>query len=165
MAKGVRFLFIILLFFELLFGNSHLYSQESLNASGGNASGTGGTVSFSIGQVVFKTFSAKDFSVSQGVQQPYEISVLTESGALPGINLMVSAFPNPATDYLILKFSEGDYKGHIYMLIDKSGKLLREGEITDYDTLISLKGLGSATYFIKVIKDQQERKTFKIVKI
>jgi hypothetical protein len=165
MPKLARYAAKILLLSIFIGGPFDLYAQSSLHTAGGNATGPGGTVSFSVGQVAYQTITSADFSVSQGVQQPYEISVLTGSEAVSGINLMISAFPNPATDYLVLKFSEGDFKGYSYMLIDKAGKLLRSGDIMNYDTFLSLKGLASATYFFKVFKSKQEMKTFKIVKI
>ena len=51
-------------------------AQESANASGGDASGSGGTVAYSVGQVVYTTNTDASGTVSQGVQQPYEIFTL-----------------------------------------------------------------------------------------
>ena len=49
------------------------YAQESANASGGNATGSGGTLAYSIGQIVFTTNTGSTGSVAQGVQHGYEI--------------------------------------------------------------------------------------------
>jgi len=62
--------------FLLGIGLTGLQAQESVTASGGNASGAGGTVSYSVGQVVYKTNTGSNGSEAQGVQQPYEISVI-----------------------------------------------------------------------------------------
>ena len=81
---------------------STVSAQESVNATGGDASGSGGSASYSVGQVVYTTNVGTNGSVSQGVQQPYEISVVTAIEEAKGINLTVTAYPNPTTDYLSL---------------------------------------------------------------
>jgi hypothetical protein len=84
-------------------GLTGLQAQTSVNATGGDASGGGGSVSYSVGQVVYTTNTGANGSVAQGVQQPFEISVVTGIEEAKGINLSVSAYPNPTTDYLELK--------------------------------------------------------------
>lgn len=42
----------------------------------GNATGTGGTSSYSIGQVVYASATGTNDSVNQGMQQPFEIFIL-----------------------------------------------------------------------------------------
>ena len=48
-------------------------AQEAVSAAGGNASGSGGTASYTIGQVAYTTNSSASGTITQGVQQPYEI--------------------------------------------------------------------------------------------
>ncbi len=88
------------------FGLTVLHTQESIPASGGDVSGSGGSASYSIGQVFYSTHTGADGSVSEGVQQPYEISVVTSVVEAEGIDLVVSAFPNPVTDHLILRVDQ-----------------------------------------------------------
>ncbi len=57
-------------------GLTGLQAQTSVNATGGNASGSGGSASYSVGQVVYTTHTGTNGSVAQGVQQPFEISVV-----------------------------------------------------------------------------------------
>ena len=158
---------VLLLFFT--FSLSTVQAQESVNATGGDASGSGGSAGYSVGQVVYTTNTGTNGSVAQGVQQPYEIYVVTGIEAAKGINLMVSAYPNPTSDYLTLEI-EGDVQAqYIASLYDISGKLLQETKITGTQTRISMAGLVPATYFVKVVKtqglaSQQEVKTFKIIK-
>ncbi len=79
-------------------GLTGLQAQTSVNATGTNASGSGGTVSYSVGQVVYTTNTGASGSVAQGVQQPFEISIVTGIEEAKGINLSVSAYPNPTTE-------------------------------------------------------------------
>lgn len=48
-------------------------AQQSPVAAGGIATGNNGTVSFSIGQLVDDTYTNGSYTISQGLQQPYEV--------------------------------------------------------------------------------------------
>jgi hypothetical protein len=151
----------ILLFFLGLTG---LQAQESVNVTGGNASGGEGSVSYSVGQIVYTTNTGISGSVAQGVQQPFEISVVTGLEEAKGINLSVSAYPNPTTDYLTLSIA-GFYISNLsYHLYDMNGRLLRNAKLTGNETQINMSNYVSSTYFVKVITGNQSIKTFKIIK-
>ncbi|MFA5432205.1 MAG: hypothetical protein WC319_04945 [Candidatus Paceibacterota bacterium] len=90
-------------------GLTGLQAQTSVNATGGNALGGGGSASYSVGQVVYATNTGTNGSVAQGVQQPYDISVVTEIEEAKGINLSILAYPNPTTDYLTLSIDASTY--------------------------------------------------------
>ena len=47
-----------------------LQAQESVNITGGNATGTGGSVTYSVGQLVYEINSGSSIEMTQGVQQP-----------------------------------------------------------------------------------------------
>ncbi|MDY2585962.1 T9SS type A sorting domain-containing protein [Winogradskyella aquimaris] len=49
-----------------------MFSQENISTSGGEATGSGGAVSYSIGQVVYSTYIGSNGTLSEGVQQPQE---------------------------------------------------------------------------------------------
>ena len=148
----------------LLLGLTGLQAQESVNATGGDASGDGGSVSYSIGQVAYQTHTGTSGSVAQGVQQPYEISVVTGIEQFNGVNLSVSAYPNPTTDYLTLEVKDFELSNLHFQLYDINGKLLQNEKITGNQTSIVMSNLLPATYFVKVIQGNKEVKTFKIIK-
>jgi hypothetical protein len=75
-------------------------AQQATTATGGNTSGSGGTVAYSVGQIVYTTNTGTNGSVAQGVQQPYEISIVLGIDN-HSINLGLSAYPNPTTNYLV----------------------------------------------------------------
>ncbi|MEA3447187.1 MAG: T9SS type A sorting domain-containing protein [Synergistota bacterium] len=154
-------------------GLTGLQAQTSINATGGDASGSGGSASYSVGQVVYTTNTGTNGSVAQGVQQPFEISVVTAIEEAKGINLTVMAYPNPTTDYLTLSIDNSVKTSHdlsqlSYQLYDMNGKLLQNEKITGNQTSIVMSNLVPATYFVKVVKTNhdlsQEVKTFKIIK-
>lgn len=145
-------------------GLTGLQAQESVNATGGNASGGGGSVSYSVGQVVYTTNTGTNGSVAQGVQQPYEISVVTAIEEAKGINLLISAYPNPTTDYLTLEVKDFELTNLSFQLYDINGKLLQSEKITGNQTSIVMSNLVPANYFVKVIQGNKEVKSFKIIK-
>jgi hypothetical protein len=146
------------------FSLSTATAQTSVNAAGGNASGSGGSASYSVGQVVYAASTGTSGSVAQGVQQPYEISVVNGIEEAKGISLSVSAYPNPTTDFLQLKVESEKLKDLSFQLFDISGKLLQSEKITGNQTSIAMGSLVPATYFVKVIQGNKEIRTFKIVK-
>jgi hypothetical protein len=151
----------------LLFGIAFMgiHAQENTNASGGNATGEGGSVSYSVGQLVHSTYSESTGSIAEGLQQPFEISVVTGIKPTNGIHLLVSAYPNPTTGMLTLSIKDYELSGLSFKLYDINGNLLQNKKITDKQGQINMSGLASATYFLKVIQENKEIKAFKIIKI
>ena len=152
---------IVLLFLAV----SRLQAQEAIPATGGDASGSGGSISFSIGQVFYTTQTdANGNSVAQGVQQPYEISVITSIPEAKDINLSISAYPNPATDYLTVKVENYETANLLFQVFDINGKLLQTVNATGQITKIKTNNLVPSNYFVKVFDNQKEIKVFKIIK-
>jgi len=159
----------------MVFGLSGLPAQESVNTSGGNVSGSGGSVSYSLGQVVYTTQTGANGRVAQGVQQPYEISGTTAITGAEGISLSVSAYPNPASDYLTLevylptRFDNAQSKQRsilsmLYLLYNSNGILIETKKLEGNQTSIDMSNLAPATYFLKISDGNRELKTFKVIK-
>ena len=146
------------------FGLTGLHAQEATVASGGDAFGSGGSASYSIGQLHYTTNMGTDASVAQGVQQAFEISIVVGIHEDFGINLVMIAYPNPTTDFLTLEVENFQNEHISYQLRDLNGKLLESRRMTNQKTHISLKNLDPAIYFLEVIINQKEVKTFKITK-
>jgi len=141
-----------------------LQAQDVTDASGGNATGSGGTVSYSVGQVVYTTHTGSSGTVAQGVQQPYEISVVTGIKDYANINISMSAFPNPTADNLTLEVKDYKIEKMSYQLFDMQGKLLEITPMFASQTQINMGNLPSATYLIHVIQENLPLKSFKIIK-
>ncbi len=152
----------------LVLGLTNLQAQESVSVSGGDISGSGGSVSYSVGQTVYQTHSGATGSQAQGVQQPYEISTVTSIEKVKLINLSVKAYPNPTSDYLILSVAEAErsrsLKSMSYELYDVNGRVLQNKKLTDTETQIDMGNYAPSNYFVKVIQENKELKTFKIIK-
>lgn len=140
------------------------YAQTGTNSAGGEGSGNGGKVSFSVGQTFYISNKASNGSVSEGVQQPFEISVLSTQENMEGIQLFINAYPNPTSDHLTLSISNFDEPNLSYQLFDMQGRLIINESITNSTTNISMINLVSSTYILKIFQKNQELKTFKIIK-
>lgn len=138
-------------------------AQESVNASGGDGSGSGGSVAYSIGQIVYTTVADSSGSIAQGVQHTYEIYTVGIKETVWNISL--KAFPNPTSENLTLQISEYNNEKLSYHIYDIQGKQLNSGQIVSQQTHISMNSLPSATYFINVVtQDNRKVQSFKIIK-
>jgi len=139
-------------------------AQQVTTATGGDASGSGGTVAYSVGQVVYTTNTDVSGTVSQGVQQPYEI--FTVGIKETELNILLSVFPNPTAYNLTLQISDYNNEKLSYQLFDMQGKLLNNGQVTAQQVQINTANLPPATYFINVVNQENKKiQSFKIIKI
>jgi hypothetical protein len=141
-----------------------LKAQSSVNVSWLDATGVSGSVSYSVGQVFFNFYSGTNESIAQGVQQPYEISVITAIKNTEDITLDYLVYPNPTSGslkLLIKPFENGNWRFRLY---DLNSMLLQDKKIVSDETEISLDTLPASVYLLKIINNNREVKVFKIVK-
>jgi hypothetical protein len=162
MMKRQRKILSILFFSGFCF--AIVQGQETIPATGGDAGGSGGSVSYTVGQTFFSSNSGANGTEIQGVQQPYEISVVTAVDILEEISLHCSVYPNPTRGLTKLVFESPDYENLRFRLYDISGVLLLDKKVESSETGISLENLSSSVYFLKVYRNSIVVKVFKIVK-
>jgi hypothetical protein len=146
-------------------GTTCLQAQQVVPCTGGNASGSGGKASFTVGQIAYTTQSDNNNTIMQGVQQPYEISELTGVKKASGISLECLVYPNPSIDYLQLKIE--NYKSSIlyFSLYNLNGELLESKKVISNEiTIIKMQNLVPSTYLLKITDGNNEIKTFNIIK-
>lgn len=148
---------LVLIFFSV-------QAQETAGTAGGDATGSGGTVAYTIGQVVYNTSTGTNGSVAQGVQQAYEISILTAINQSQGIQLTATTYPNPAVDNITLQIADYDVNNLSYEVLDGNGKIMESGKPSSSSTTIQLKNIAVGNYFLKIKDHQQEIKTFQLIK-
>ena len=144
---------------------SVLNAQETISASGGEASGDGGVVSYTIGQVVYcSLIGTNGNSIVQGVQQPFIIKEDSTNTNMDEIKLEAKVYPNPATSFLILNVSDISANNYKVFMYDLNGKMLKNMELKETETTIEMYDLVPSLYFLKVVKNEKEVKVFKIIK-
>ena len=152
---------MLLMFFVFQTG---IYAQVAVISSGGNGAGSGGMVSYSVGQTAYSTNTGSGGSVAQGVQQPFEISVVTALPEAKGITFFCTVYPNPVTEKLILKFEQESPLNYFAWLYDTHSRQIEEIKLVDNETSIDMSKLVTGSYFLKVSHPDKEIKTFKIIK-
>lgn len=147
-------------------GINKVTAQKGIVVTGGNASGTGGSVSYSVGQVAYTTIKDTTGTASAGVQQPFEIYVVTGIKET-GIKLFspsATVYPNPASEFITLKLENYKAENISYQLCDVQGKILTTKKADGNETKLSVAELTTAIYFFKVFDSNKQVKIFKIIK-
>lgn len=160
--KQIKILLVAMLL--LVLGPIGLQAQEAILATGGDATASGGSVSYSVGQIIYTTNSDVNGSVAQGVQQPFEISEVSGLEDANGIRLKCTAYPNPTMDHLTIRIDNYNITGLSYQIYDLQANLLEDKKLSGSETLISMEKLAPAIYFLKITDNQKEVKIFKIIK-
>ena len=138
------------------------YAQQAVTTAGGDASGTGGSVAYSVGQTTYTSNFGTTGMVAQGVQQPFELTIITGL-EVTDVKVHLSAYPNPTANYLMLEIDNYD-RDLTYQVYDISGKLLESKTIGSNSTIIIMEQLATGSYFLKVTQNNTLVKTFKIIK-
>jgi hypothetical protein len=144
----------------ILLSGLKLMSQSSPVSSGGEGSGPGGTVSFSIGQLVVESTIDSQGSISPGVQQTYESSSVYVNDELFNNNLQV--YPNPATHLIQLEFAS-PFEGQL-IILDIQGNTVATQEINSKSVQIDASNWSAGTYMLQVQKDKQSVSVHRVVK-
>lgn len=153
--------FFVFILFSIV---SKTNAQQDIVATGGDAINTdGSSMSYSVGQVIYTITLASDVSIIQGLQQPYEISNFLGIEQMD-INLTIAAFPNPTNNLLTLTVGNHDEKDLSYQLYDITGRFIENKKIEDKETSIVMQNLDNAVYLLKIVRDNKDLKTFKIIK-
>jgi len=142
----------------LIFWNVQSIAQFATLTGGGQGFGPGGTVTYSVGQLVVTSTEDSEGSISPGVQQSHESNMvfINESG----FDNSVSVFPNPVSDVIQMKF-EKTFTGQI-LVSDANGRILVNQAVNDELIVIDSKHWNNGVYMLQT---QTETNTFSIHKI
>lgn len=158
-TKCTQNIFLLISFLYFLTGNA----QQSVNTSGGNGTGSGGSINYSVGQIDYVSITSAGGSANQGIQQPFEIVVLG-TNAFANINLEMKAYPNPTTSNLNLKINNYTTENLHYLVYDISGQIINQQKIISEETTISMEKLSAGNYLLQIAENGKALKTFKIIK-
>jgi hypothetical protein len=151
------------LLLNVLLATQLLCSQEAISVSAGEVAGSGGSGSYTVGQVFYTTNTAATGGVSQGVQHPFEFQTLSNP-ALTTVKVTAVTYPNPTKDFIILKITDRSLYNLRYTLFDVNGKSIVSDAIKSASTAIQMKHLAIGVYVLKVIQKNKSLKSFKILK-
>lgn len=133
--------------------------MNALVASGGEARGNQGSVSYSIGQV-FYTYIEKSLNVvAHGVQQ-HENSEMTPEN--PAVKITV--YPNPTAEFVTISTEGLEDEITQYELFDLNGRRLKNKRLENGTAEINLSNLNSAVYLLMININNKGSYSFKILK-
>lgn len=93
-TKGIGKFDLFFCFLVIISNSIFSFGQESANTAGGDIIGSGGSVAFSIGQVVYTTHSEVSGIKAQGVQHRYEIAKVSRAMEVAIIQTPWSKIPS-----------------------------------------------------------------------
>lgn len=144
-------------------GVLELSAQQGVVACGVDISGSGGSVSYSIGQIDYMVLYGSGGQANQGIQQPHDnlITSIEENGN--AINAYLA--PNPTTDLVVLSVENiSEHQELKYMLYDEKGRIIVSQKMEGTQVLISTEELTGGYYFVKLYTDKEDLKIFKIIR-
>ena len=140
-----------------------LNAQETITTTGLSTDGTGGTISYSVGQVNVAQSTGAGGSVLEGVQQPYIIDP-TVGLDISNIDLKLATYPNPTSDQIILTAQDLNLENLSFRLHNIEGKVLLSKASIGTNNKINLQPFPANTYMLNIYMDQIIIKSFRIIK-
>ena len=140
--------------------------METIISSGTDATGSSGTVSYSVGQVFYTYVGSHSvYNLAQGIQHQETNEKLNLAE-----NIVAKAeafvFPNPAADFVNINIKGMDLKEgqQSYQLYDLQGRLIKQNTINDIQSQINLNHLSPSIYLLRIYINNKVLNTFKIIK-
>lgn len=162
MGKVALQLIRVLALAVTLTGVSQAIRAQEAVLPGGNFHSNGtSSISWSLGEAVIQTLRSADNIITQGFQQSR--LTVTSVKEIPGLKMIISAFPNPTNSYINLKV-DGEIENLTFAVYDISGRVVTQGKMESNPTQVSFDQQSAGVYFIRVLKDNHEVRIFRIVK-
>lgn len=157
----MKFIYLIVFYCFVLSNIS--FSQETINADGGDANSGSGSISYSIGQMVYSSTENSSGSINEGIQQPFEIFT-TGITVKAKTNFLFNIYPNPTKNSITLLTKKFGNESIFYRLWDNSGRSLLNDKISNEITVIEMSEFPSGNYILTVSSINQQLQTFHITK-
>ncbi len=141
--------------------------RQVIGSAGGYFIATGLQVSNTVGETVTATANASSLIVTQGFQQASTNSVGIEEEEL---GFAMKAYPNPASDVVILDFSaEKEQQLRIYLLDAQGRQMLPTEQLNVAGNMlhhVKLTGIAPGNYYIRLLStDGKLNKSIQVNKV
>lgn len=152
-----RKIYSLLLVFLPFFSNA----QQDVLSSGGDASSSSGSISYSIGQVVFSNSENASGSVNEGVQQPDIIIPINVVEDLQTIE--VGLFPNPTRENVMITMPDFQPKLNA-SVFDRNGSLIVDWTIQSSQTFLYVGDWAAGQYILRITGNSGHHSEYKLIK-
>ena len=141
------------------------FGQSSMNTSGGDTFSDQGSVAYSIGQVFVQISESPEISVSEGVQQPYELSLYNAIAEESTLEVSILAYPNPTMNDLTIELQGWRHETASFEVYDALGKKICSGVFNQSTLSIDARLWSSGNYFLHLYSPNGEQSaSVKIIK-
>ncbi len=148
-----------LLLVSLFFVSFGANSQEVISTQGDSYSNANGSVDFTIGEVVINTGTDGTNDITQGFHQTnWNFAGLVNHQ--PDVQALI--YPNPTQESLVIKTEQ--FEGVTYQMVDATGRVVRESQLSGEETLITVSDLAPGNYNVVLMNAGVPMKTFKLIK-
>ncbi len=158
--KKVIFLGYVLLLGGAVFAQSA--SPEVVGAAGEHYENATYQLDWTVGEIATETYSDATYTLTQGFHQPGYTVTEVENPEFKNLN--ITAYPNPASDFITLEKTDEFEKDYKLELIDLSGKVFLSEKFNENKKQLGLSALTNGVYFINVKSNNNIVKSFKIIK-
>lgn len=152
----------------LLLASVSTKAQETFATTGGDATGTSSSISYTVGQMSIMTGYERvtavenaSANVREGVQQTYSVEELKIDGAEP-FSFDVKVYPNPTTDNITIRL-EQSVTGMRYELYGANGQLLQKESIDSNEQTIDMGEYAAGAYLLRIMGDTASQ-SYRIIK-
>jgi hypothetical protein len=153
-SKGILFLLFLICYMNL-------QAQQVVATTGAFFQNTNGSMEYTLGESVITTLSFTDKILTQGFHQSRITVTAIEDLTVSTFDIQV--YPNPASEYIVIRINtELPGKLHLY-LYDINSKLLVNKKIENLETIIPFKEYPPAIYLLRIIAGKETR-TYQIIK-
>ena len=159
MIKFRRIILTVPFFFLSWMG----FGQSNVVSGGCSVSVTGGSISYTVGQIDYKSTTDSSGQLNEGVQQPWEIYTLSveEYNDTAGL---YTIYPNPVSSSFQLQIADLSSEVYVATLYSLEGKVIFNITVYTGSQEISLEGLPEGIYLLNLYKNDSVVKMFKIIK-
>ena len=147
-------------------GKSQQLSPTLMSCSGGSSSSDLLRLDWSLGEANVASLFHSNLLITQGFNQPYlSMNPVKENGA--GKNQQIFAFPNPASNHIILYLNEKPKQRINLILTDNIGHTIStpQFQLNENQIDLNIEALPAGTYFLQFIDDKETPTTIRFIKI
>lgn len=146
-----------------LLAQAQTIQMSVIAGGGGYETSASNSVSWTLGEAVIETLQQGSNILTQGFQQPnYDaiVSVLLVGNK----QIIVKAFPNPATDEVSISFSELISEPFLLAITDAQGKKLGNYTLKETENKILIDNFANGIYFLNIRTQTGKTTSLQIVK-
>jgi hypothetical protein len=157
--------FLIFSLILLSLAASSQFKQDVIASAGGFNTGSGISISWTLGETIIPTFTSTDNTLilTHGFQQQLIITAIEEN---LGTFVDLKVFPNPASDNVNIRFGEAPDTEVILTVVSSQGKPVKMIviEAATIEKQVNLQELPAGIYYLRLTKGKLSN-VYKVVKL